>query len=126
MVHERKWIAYISVACSGPAFSLIPSFMRASRPRLFADLRCTTADVEYLVKHWKTYHQSKSLNLRLRNPSREGLREALAKAGDWLAGCVRHRDWDGGGICFAYAGHGHDGNGALVLEDGDVTAVEFL
>lgn len=127
---HRKWQAVLTVSASGPEFSpILERGGRLYRPRMAADLRYTTADVNYLESHFRerNYDSGKEeLHLRLREPTREQFFCALDDIKRWLGSFSRDPDWDGGGILFCYAGHGQQGNGALVLTDGTVSPNEFI
>jgi hypothetical protein len=123
---RRAWQAYISVSASGPEYD--PKLGEGGytlRPRMAADLRYTTADVEFLVHFWQqpTYdsgHEEFHAP-QLRNPKRSEIVGAFIQAGDWLGTRARRPDWDGGHITFTFAGHGREGDGALVVEDSYIT-----
>jgi hypothetical protein len=63
---------------------------------------------------------------RLRNPTREEFFRALNDTEDWLGSFRNNADWDGGAFQLCYAGHGRNADGALVLEDGVVTARDLV
>lgn len=123
---RRAWGACISVSASGPEYS--PKLEAGGymlRPRMAADLRYTTADVEFLANFWREPHHDagdEELHVpQLRNPRRSEVVAAFTQAGDWFAHRATRADWDGGHITFNFAGHGREGDGALVLEDGSIT-----
>jgi hypothetical protein len=122
---RRKWLAFMSVSASGPEYSPLPEergyFVR---PRVAADLKCTTADVDYLESHFKEPNYDsgdEEAHLRLRNPTRERFFESLNGVIPWLGSFGDGPNWDGGGFMLCFAGHGREGDGALVLEDGVLT-----
>lgn len=127
---RREWMAYLSVSASGPEFS--PTFEqhgRLFRPRMAADLKYTTADVDFLESHFRESNYDsakKEIHKRLRNPTRTQFFQALVEIEAWLEGFRDHPDWDGGGFQLCFAGHGRQGDGALVLGDGVVTPNELV
>lgn len=127
---RREWMAYLSVSASGPEFS--PNFQQAGRffiSRMGADLRYTTADVDFLESHFREQNHDSAreeLHQRLRNPSREQFGQALQDIETWLAKFRDHPDWDGGGFQLCFAGHGRQGDGALVLTDEVITPNDLL
>jgi hypothetical protein len=93
-----------------------------------ADLRYTTADVDFLETDFQQPHADTAnfeFHKRLRNPTRQQLLDALMEIGAWLASESHHPTWDGGGVQLCYAGHGQDGDGGLVLADGVLGPSEF-
>jgi hypothetical protein len=127
---HRAWQAFVSVSASGPEFT--PTLEQRGvtpLPRLAANLRYTTADADYFSKHWQApWPDSGHEELHvphLQNPSRSALIAAFFEARAWLCSRARRDDWDGGHITFCFAGHGRDRDGALVLEDGTLTAGEL-
>jgi hypothetical protein len=128
---RRCWQAFIYVSASGPEFN--PEFENHGytlRPRLAADLRYTTADVEFMSQWWSEPHYDSGAcgefhAPQLKNPSHADVLDAIRRAGEWLAGNSERDDWDGGHLTFTFAGHGRDSDGALVLTDGLLTAEEF-
>lgn len=130
MGKRRRWLVFLSVSASGPLYtSLLEQAGRFYRPRMAADLRYTTADVDYLESHFRDPNYDsgiEELHLRLRNPSRADFWDALGEAERWLAQFRDDTSWDGGGIQLCFAGHGREGDGRLVLVDGDVTPDEFM
>lgn len=120
----------MSVSASGPEFSpTLEQEGRLSRPRMAADLRYTTADVNFLESHFKAPNYDSGLeetHHRLRNSTCEQFFKALDDVGSWLSNFRSNLNWDGGGFMINYAGHGRNGDGALVLEDGVVTAGDLI
>ena len=115
--------AYVSISASGPLFD--PKFEERGylmRPRMAADLKYTTADVDFLETYWKEPAPDSGKEeefFRLRNPTIREVRSAFASAQEWLSSCkAKSSGWDGGAINVTYAGHGQNGDGALVLKDG--------
>ncbi len=127
---RREWLAYLTVSASGPEFSpMLEHGIPSSRPRMAADLRYTTADVDFLESHFRTPNYDtarEEFHRRLRNPTRDQFFRALRDIEAWFAGHRADPDWDGGGLQLCFAGHGCDGDGALVLADGVITPSEFL
>lgn len=123
-------MANLFVSASGPEFS--PIFEQAgyySRTRMAADLRYTTADIDFLEPYFKEPHYDsgdEEFNQRLVNPTRSEFFFALQRIGAWLEGFRDHPDWDGGGILLCFAGHGREGDGAFVLSDGIVTPDDLI
>jgi len=95
-----------------------------------ADLRYTTADVDFLYTHFLEPEPDRprvdNLHIRLVNPSKKEVLAAIAQAGQWLETHREHDDWDGGGLHFNYAGHGTEDQGTLVLNPGFLHVNEFL
>jgi hypothetical protein len=128
---HRRWEAFISVSASGPEFSpLLEKEGHLPRARMAADLRYTTADVDFLYTHFLEPDcdrpRENDLHIRLVNPSKDEVLSAFSQAGQWLE---THRDdagWDGGGIHFNYAGHGTEDQGTLVLNPGFLHVDEFI
>jgi len=123
---RRAWGACISVSASGPEYSArLEQGGYTLRPRMAADLRYTTADGEFLAGFWREPHYDagdEEFHVpQLRNPTRSEVVAAFIHAGDWLASRAQRADWDGGHITFNFAGHGREGDGALVVEEGHVT-----
>lgn len=118
----RKYQTYVSISASGPEFN--PKFEARGffmRPRMAADLKYTTADVDFLEQHWRQPAPDSGVEeyIRVRNPTVRNVQDAFAAARDWLATRKKvETDWDGGSINVTYAGHGRSGDGAFVLKDG--------
>ena len=94
-----------------------------------ADLRYTTADVDFLESHFKEPNYDsgeKEAHDRLRNPTRDQFFKSLRDVGPWLGRFRGEPVWDGGGFMLCFAGHGREGDAALVLEDGVVTPSALL
>lgn len=127
---RRKWMAYLQVSASGPEFSsVLENGGRFYRPRMAADLRYTTADVDFLESHFARIDNDSSpveFHQRLINPTCEEFFTALEEIKVWLAQFKNNLDWDGGGFQLCFAGHGCEGAGDLVLEDGAVSPTLFL
>jgi hypothetical protein len=127
---RRRWMAYLSVSASGPEFSpILEQGGRFYRPRMAADLRYTTADVDFLEGHFSHDNYDAGaveVHHRLRNPTREQFLQKLDEVGDWLSQFRDDPDWDGGGFQLCFAGHGNEGDGALVLADGIITPNKFF
>jgi hypothetical protein len=126
----RKWQAVLTVSASGPEFSpVLDEGGRFLKPRMAADLRYTTADVDFLEAyfHKGDYDSGKEeLHRRLRNPTLDQFHHALNEIEDWFARFRHDPDWDGGGVLFCFAGHGRQGDGALVLADGVLRPDQFI
>jgi len=93
-----------------------------------ADLRYTTADVDFLESWFQERNYDSGEfeeHRRLRNPRKAEVVRVIQDLEQWLGKHRRHHDWDGGGILFCYAGHGREYDGALVFEDGVLTPAEF-
>jgi hypothetical protein len=127
---RRKWLAFLSVSASGPEFSpLLEERGYFLRTRMAADLRYTTADVDFLESLFKepSYDSGeKEAHDRLRNPTRDRFFTSLRDVGPWLGRFRGEPGWDGGGFMLCFAGHGREGDGALVLKDGVVTPSALL
>ncbi len=94
-----------------------------------ADLRYTTADVDYLESHFKDPNYDSGFeeaHYRLRNPTRERFLKTLHNVEPWLKNFREDPEWDGGGFMLCFAGHGREGDGAMVLEDGVVTPKDLV
>jgi hypothetical protein len=126
----RKWQAVFTVSASGPEFSpVLDEGGRFLKPRMAADLRYTTADVDFLEAYFRRgdYDSGQEeFHRRLRNPTREQFFQALGEIERWFLTVRGDPDWDGGGLLFCYAGHGRQGDGGLVLADGIVKPNEFI
>ena len=100
------------------------------RPRMAADLRYTTADVDFFYKHFLSPEPDRAraddLHVRLVNPSKREVLKAVHDAANWLKQFQNHPDWDGGAIHFNFAGHGSEDQGAIMLKDGLLYPREFL
>lgn len=127
---QRKWLAFLSVSASGSEFSpLLEERGYFVRSRMAADLRYTTADVDFLESHFSEPNYDSGVeeaHHRLRNPTRERFFRTLHDMGPWFGDFRNNPDWDGGGFMLCFAGHGRQGDGALVLEDGEVTPGDLL
>lgn len=127
---RRKWQAVLTISASGPEFS--PLFKQHGyffKPRMAADLRYTTADVDVLESYFRTgdYDSGEEeIHLRLRNPTREQFFGALYDIERWLGNFRHDPDWDGGSILLCFAGHGQQGDGALVLTDGIIAPSDLI
>jgi len=126
----RKYSGYITVSCSGPSEpSVARSRLVTIRSRAGADLRYTTADADFLYRHFSSRHydaQPEDLHIRLVNPKRKDLLDAVAAMSYRLNAFRGKPHWSGGCIHLIYAGHGREGDGALVFPDGELTAQEYL
>lgn len=125
----RRSQAVLTISASGPEFSAeLEQGGRFLRPRVAADLRYTTADVDFLESWFgEPNHDSGEFEVhrRLRNPLKAEVLRAIQDVEKWLGEHREHPDWDGGGILFCYAGHGREYDGALVFEDDVLTPTEF-
>jgi hypothetical protein len=130
MGKRRNWMAYLSVSASGPEYS--PKDEKeglAFRPRVTADLKYTTADIDYLEPYFQEPNYDSAaieLHKRLRNPTVEQFYDALQEIKFWLKSYKHDVGWDGGGIQIIYAGHGRINDGALVLQNGVVEPGVFM
>lgn len=130
----RKWNAHITVSASGPEYTPLLERHSFSHPRLAADLRYTTADVDFMEQYWRSHWESlrevegaqRDLHLRLRNPSLQEFRDTFDQAARWMRGFRDDPLWDGGDLIFSFAGHGRLSDGALCLTDGFITVDDFL
>ena len=79
---------------------------RFARARMAADLRYTTADIDFLYTHFLEPGPDRprldDLHIRLVNPSKADVLAAIVQAGRWLETHRNHPDWDGGGLYFNY------------------------
>lgn len=127
---HRKWMAYLFISASGPEFSpIFEDAGRYFRPRLAADLRYTTADVDFLEDHFNKHNYDagkEEFHQRLRNPTYDEFNQAMVNIYSWLEQFSTCPDWDGGGLHFCFAGHGRDSDGALVLSDSIITPDNFI
>lgn len=123
---DRNHTAYLSISASGPLNGEIDSLSTESKDREYADLRYTTADIDFFESHWRKewgrdakykYHE------RLRNPKLEDVYRALHVIGAWFAysKSTNPKEWVGGNIVIVFAGHGRMSDGAWVLENGHVS-----
>ena len=126
----RKWQAVLTVSASGPEFSpVLEEGGRFFRPRMAADLRYTTADVDFIETHFRNgdYDSGQQeIRVRLRNPTKGEFDQALDGIEQWLGSFQQQPDWDGGAVLFCFAGHGREGDGGLVLSDGILAPSEFI
>ncbi len=127
---QRKWLAFLSASASGPEFTpLLEERGYFVRPRMAADLRYTTADVDFLESHFQEPNYDSGVeeaHYRLRNPTRERLLKTLHDIEPWLGNFRDDPEWDGGGLMLCFAGHGREGDGALVLENGVLTPKDLV
>jgi hypothetical protein len=126
---HRDHQANISVSAHGPAAN--EEFERGGhflRPRMAADLRYTTADADFLRNHWRDpWDPGRHVeSFRSKQPTCRQFWDDVVRACDWLAQHRSDDDWNGGGLNLTFAGHGRDGDGALVLEDGVVSPDELV
>jgi hypothetical protein len=134
MGEMRNYRAYLSISASGPLLNvdtmeILNATHTDMRPRALAELAYTTADVDFLEGNWASINYDtapKELHLRLKNPTIEEFRIEMSQIQSWFSHCNDKDDWDGGCITFTYAGHGREADGALVLEDGNITWDSFL
>ncbi|TCI24045.1 hypothetical protein EVJ30_14590 [Exiguobacterium sp. SH5S13] len=121
----RYYQAYLSIAAEGPLYSEgIERHITGIRQRAFSKLDFTTADVNFFEEYWtRNWYASgkEKWHKRLDNPTMIEVRNAIFEIGSWFAKYTKEDDWDGGGITIAFAGHGEDRNGSLVLKDGVIT-----
>jgi hypothetical protein len=99
------------------------------RCRVGANLKYTTADADFLYKHFSSRNADtcpKDIHVRLVNPKLHDLFDAIRDISKWLNLFTGQPDWGGGCIHFIYAGHGRKDHGALVFLDGDLRAEDFL
>lgn len=127
---RRKWLTFLSVSASGPEFTpILEERGYFTRTRMAADLAYTTADVDYLEAHFKEPNYdsgAEEAHYRLQNPTRENFLKTLHDIGPWLKNFCEDPEWDGGGFMICFAGHGREGDGAIVLEDGVVTPKDLI
>ena len=130
----RNYRAYLSISASGPLLNvdsseILNATLTDMRPRALAELAYTTADVDFLEGNWTSENYDTApneLHRRLTNPKLEEFRREMGTIQNWFSNFYDHDDWDGGCLTFTYAGHGRESDGALVLEDGDITWACFL
>ncbi len=127
---RRKWMALMSVSASGPEFSpIFEQGGRLFRSRMAADLRYTTADVDYFEAQLREPNYDsgdQESHWRLRNPGRKEFFQVLDEIEVWLGSFRSDPEWDGGGFQLCFAGHGRGGDGALVLHDGVIAPDELI
>lgn len=127
---NRLYKAYISVSCSGPeALQEKRGPAGMIRSRAAADLRYTTADVDWLYSHFRQPNYdtgTQEHHIRLVNPDLKQFTDATRQAASFLHAFTSHEDWEGGQITLLYAGHGAENSGALVLRDHHLSAEELL
>lgn len=120
----RNYNAYISISCSGPENSSIAvSRVGKIRSRSGADLRFTTADADCLYNHFKSPNydtRPNDVHIRLVNPRVGEFLDTIVTVSNALDNFKTQENWAGGCIHIIYAGHGRDGDGALVFKDGIV------
>ena len=126
----RLWSSFLAVSAGGPEYSLdFEAADRLFRPRMAADLRHTKADADYFASHWQEPNYDSGVfenHARLADP---GVAEFMTELGNvalWMAPHRVHSAWDGGSFQLTFAGHGREGDGALVLHDGVVSPIAFL
>lgn len=136
MAAERRWQAFVNVSASGlrsdyPVRNDLPHPVD-TYPKAMAQLRHTTADVDYLSRWWRdeTFYPPLlgETATERRDANYSELVEAFGKARDWLAQMARENpDFDGGGLVFSFSGHGRHGDGTLHLRDSTFfSADDFL
>src|SRR2546426_1929628 len=122
---HRRWQAFLSISASGPEFApIFEEAGRALRPRMAADLRYTTADTDFLERHFREPNYDSGdleFHRRLRNPTIGDVVTALQDVLEWFRSHRDHADWDGGGLQLVFAGHGSEPDGRLVLAEGELT-----
>lgn len=128
---HRLWEVFISVSASGPEHSSTLNLGGPRvRPRMAADLRYTTSDVDFLYEHFTSPEadrpRKEDMHLRLVNPALQEVEAAFERAEKWLSQFKDDPDWDGGGIHFNFAGHGREGDGAILLADGLFLPGDFI
>lgn len=101
-------MAYLSISASGPEFSSqLEEEGHTFRPRAMADLRYTTADIDFLEPYFREPNVDSGdveLHIRLLNPSVEQFYDALRQIQAWLKSFKDNPDWDGGAfICVTLA-----------------------
>ncbi|MFD2679149.1 hypothetical protein [Bacillus seohaeanensis] len=125
----RNHTAYLSISASGPLNGELENLSMKARERAFADLKYTTADVDFYEMHWKKewggdakykHHE------RLRNPKLREVNNALNRIGAWFASYQESEEWIGGNITIVYAGHGKNNDGSWVLEDGEISVTDLF
>lgn len=124
MADIRSYQAYLSIACTGPAYSSKIEYLpRIEVPRGAADIKLTTADIDYFSNFWRKDHYDGGIyktHRRLQNPNGEEFKAAIREIDDWFSSHRKRADFDGGCINITFAGHGRQGTGNLVLQDVDV------
>jgi len=130
MADIRLYQAYLSIACTGPAYSSkLQYHPRIEVPRGAADIKLTTADIDYFSDFWKQDHYDGGIfkiHRRLQNPSGEEFKTAVREINDWFSSHKDKADFDGGCINITFAGHGRRGTGNLVLKDVDIDANQLV
>ena len=124
MASIRYHQAYLSIACTGPAYSEKLEIMpRIEVPRGAADIRLTTADIDYFEKFWRRGHydggQAK-IHRKLENPSEGQFLTAVQDIENWFASVSHEDNFHGGELTLTFAGHGRRGSGNLVLKESDI------
>jgi hypothetical protein len=130
----RNYCVYLAVSASGPLHSdafeeKAARWPQEVRLRQLANLNFTTADGDYLHQHWKMPNADsgrEQKHLRLVNPTIAEFWASLDEGVEWLATKRNEPDWCGGWLILTFGGHGRPGSGALVLQDGDVTAEDLF
>ena len=119
MGKNRKYIAYISVSCSGPELGSKSKVRGISlRTRNGANLQYTTADSDWFFSHVQeeAYTEGcETKHFRLVNPSSREFAGVLEDAVNFLNQFSNEADWDGGAIVLIYAGHGQENTGNFVF-----------
>lgn len=130
MADIRLYQAYLSIACTGPAYSSKIEYLpRTEVPRGAADIKLTTADIDYFSNFWRQDHYDGGIykiHRRLQNPSGEEFKVAIREIDDWFSSHKEKADFDGGCINITFAGHGRRGTGNLVLKDIDVDVNQLV
>ncbi len=120
----RYYQAYLSIACTGPAYSPKVRYLpRVEIARGAADIKLTTADIDYFEGFWQKNHYDggqEKIHKRLQDPTNVEFKNAVQDIDNWFSNKCADEKFDGGEITIAFAGHGREGSGNLVLKDIDV------
>lgn len=105
----------------GPFLALSTRRPMSMHSKALANLKYTTADVDYWDDYWRNGDWSRrpsyETHATLRDADYAALNSHLAEVEEWFADSSKIRGFDGGSIVFCFSGHGREGDGALCLNN---------
>jgi hypothetical protein len=115
---KRRWHAYVSIAASGEDALPASRGSSSAYPKAFSKLKYASKDINYWADSWaqvRPAEPSRTIHKVLHDADYASVETTLGEVSDWFAEASADPDFDGGMLVFTYSGHGHEGDGALCL-----------